>query len=157
MVAVKVCVGSAVIAISGISLIILETGTNVGIPPQWIIGILVTVLIAVLTAMGTVVKIAYDTAKKWETVLGGDEQIEESGFINETKSQHEELKNHQEQVYEQLLIQGQLLSELTYAFADIAEELDEQEDANVDINLDRIERLRKRKDRTREQSDVESD
>lgn len=121
-----------------------------GIPATWIIGILVTILVAVLTAMGAIIKIAYDTAHKWDAVLSGQEGVEDdSGFITRSQNRHEELQGQHEKVYDQLLVQGQLLSELTYAFSDIAEELDDNEDIDVNVHLDRIHKLRERKEEKR--------
>lgn len=111
-----------------------------------ILGFMITILIAVLTAFGAVIKLAYDAAGNIVVTLHGDPDNGDKGFIQKSRERHEELEQKHEEVYEQLLIQGRLLSELTYAFADIAEELDTKDDVEVDVNLDRIRRLRERKD-----------
>lgn len=122
----------------------------------WIIGILVTILIAVLAAMGAIIKVAYDASQKLGVTLYGAEDGENGGFISESIKRHEELQQQHEKVYEQLLIQGRLLSELAYAFSDIAEELNDEEDLNISVNLDRIEDLREKKDDERYGVDPDS-
>lgn len=136
------------------SVIVLQSSQDVlGLDPTLIISILVTILIAVFTAMGAVIKVAYDTANKWDAVLSGSAPDDDIGFIDRSKERHTSLQNQHEEVYEQMLIQGQLLSELTYAFADIAEELEKDEDTDVNVNLDKIERLRQRKEEKRDDAD----
>ncbi len=108
------------------------------------IGVLISLLIAVGTALGAIIKIAYDASKELGVTLYGNDNGQ-TGFIQESKERHEEMEKQHEQVYEQLLIQGKLLSELSYSFADIAEQLDE-EDLDIDVNLERINDLRERKD-----------
>lgn len=122
----------------------------------WIIGILVTILIAVLAAMGAIIKVAYDASQKLGVTLYGADDGEKGGFISESIKRHEELQQQHEKVYEQLLIQGRLLSELAYAFSDIAEELNDEEDLNISVNLDRIEDLREKKDDERYGVDPDS-
>jgi len=106
------------------------------------IGLLLTLLLAIGTAMGTIVKIAYDASQRLGVTMYGDREGGTEGFIQETQQRHDELASHHEQVYEQLLIQGRLLSELSYSFANIAEMLEEEDDLDVTVNLDRIEKLR---------------
>lgn len=113
------------------------------------IGLLFSLLIAVGTGLGAIIKIAYDTSQQLGITLYGSGGDLSDGFIAESRERHEELENAHDQVYEQLLIQGRLLSELSYSFADIAEELEEQEDVDVSVNLDRIERLHDKKDNDR--------
>ena len=124
-------------------IIALDTSSAVDVPADWIIGVLVMILIAVLTAMGAIIKIAYDTAKKWEAILGGNGN---EGFISNSEDKYDTLRDSNEQLYEQLLIQGRLLSELSYSFADIARELEEHEEVDINVNLERIERLRDEKE-----------
>lgn len=110
------------------------------------IGLLITLLIAVGTGLGAIIKIAYDTSQELGIMLHGPDDDSSDGFITESRERHEKMENAHDQVYEQLLIQGRLLSELSHSFAEIAEELEEQEDVDVSVNLDRIERLRDKKD-----------
>jgi len=150
----KMFVGSVAVIVAGTGAIVLDSNGVGGIPPQWIIGILVTVLIAVLTAMGALIKIAYDTAMKWETVLQGDADLNgDLGFIHRSEERHAELRESYQQVDEQLLIQGRLLSELAFAYSDIAKELESSEDVDVSVNLDHIDRLRKQKDERRKENE----
>ena len=148
----KVFGGAIVLGISSlVSFIALQT-TGSGIPSKWIFGTLVTILIAVLTAFGAILKIAYDTAKKWDTVLKGHPAVEsDEGFIEESEHRHTELQQSQERIYEQLVVQGQLLSEMAYSFADIAEELQEADDIDVNVDVERIEKLHKRKKKEEQQ------
>jgi len=121
---------------------------------EWaVIGLLVTILVGVGTAMGAIIKIAYDVATSLKVTLHGDEDNGDQGFIEETRDGHDAQRQFQQQMYEQLLIQGRLLSELTYSFGEIAEELEQQDDINVSVDLDRIEKLRERKDDDRWSSD----
>lgn len=129
--------------VSGTSVVVMQTNGAVGIPASWIIGILVTILIAVLTAMGALIKIAYDTSKKLGITLYGADDNDE-GFIVRSKERHDELNDANDEVMEQLLIQGRLLSELAYSFADIAEELEKDDDLEVNVDLERINDLRER-------------
>lgn len=122
---------------------------------EWaIIGILLTLLIAVGSAMGALIKIAYDATQRIGVTLHGDPENgdENGGFIQETRERNSQLEEQHNQVYEQLLIQGQLLSELAYSFAEIADELEQEEDVDVSVNLDRIEKLRERKEEDRWES-----
>lgn len=121
-----------------------------GVPPSWVIGILVTLLIAVLTAMGAIIKVAYDTANKWQIVLAGNGGTD-SGFIGRTEEQFEELTEAQERVYDQLLIQDQLLSEVAYSVHDIVDELEDEDVIEVDVDLDRIRDLQDRRQRNRDE------
>lgn len=125
--------------------VLLQAGTST---MEWAaIGVLLTLLIAVGTALGAVVKIAYDASKELGVTLYGNGNGRD-GFIQESKERHEEMEEQHQQVYEQLLIQGKLLSELSYSFADIAEQMDE-EDMDINVNLERINDLRERKDNDR--------
>ncbi len=153
----KVFAVSLVTIFSGGSVIAAQSSGALGVPASWIIGILVTILIAVLTAMGAIVKVAYDTSSKLGvTLYGSDTSDADEGFIVRSKARHDELQDAHEQVYEQLLVQGRLLSELAYSFADIAEELDDDEDLEINVNLDRIEELRER-ERDERLSDNDAD
>lgn len=117
-----------------------------GVPTKWLIGTLVTILVAAFAAFGTVLKVAYDTAKRWETALEGHPGVEsDDGFIGRSKDRQAELSDQQEEIYNQLLIQGELLSELTFTFADIAENLEENENVDVDVDIDRIQDLNEKK------------
>ena len=109
------------------------------------IGVLVTLLVAVGTALGAVVKIAYDASQELGVTLHGPDSEDSGGFIEQSKQRHAEMEEQHEQVYEQLLIQGRLLSELSYSFADIAEQMND-EDLDIDVDLERIRDLRERKD-----------
>jgi hypothetical protein len=153
----KVFAASLVTILSGGSVIAAQSSGALGVPASWIIGILVTILIAVLTAMGAIMKVAYDTSSKLGvTLYGTDAGDADEGFIVRSKERHDELQDAHEQVYEQLLVQGRLLSELAYSFADIAEELDDDEDLEINVNLDRIEELRER-ERDERLSDNDAD
>jgi hypothetical protein len=130
--------GTAVCS-SGALFVFVQTG----VPTTWVLGTLVTILIAVLTAFGLVLKKAYDTAKKWEAILEGRADAED-GFIKESKDRHTDLKESQKQVHDQLELQAELLSELSYLFAELAEEIDDRASVNVNINLDRLNELHER-------------
>jgi hypothetical protein len=97
----------------------------------------------------------YDRTKKWDTVLSGASDVDgDDGFIGDSQTQHDELQQSHEKMYEQMRIQGQLLSEMAYSFADIAEALEQKDDVEVNVNIDRIERLHERKkDHTYDESD----
>lgn len=135
------------VAVTGTATVFIEVMSGrFGIPAPWIIGILVTILIAVLGAFGAILKIAYDTAMKWEAVLeGASEDV--PGFVSNTRDHQDDMEDTQDQLYEQLLVQGQLLSELTYAFADIAEELNKSDNLEVNVDLAHIERLQEERER----------
>lgn len=126
-----------------------------GIDPTWVIGLLVTILLAVLTTMGGILKIAYDASRRFSITLYGDPENGNNGIVQKTKERHEQVEEQHEQVYEQLLIQGRLLSELSYTFSEVAEELEESDDVDVSVNVDRIERLRDRRERGRWESNDE--
>lgn len=147
----KVLVGSLAYSVTGGAFLTATQAAGIGIDPTWVLGTLVTILIAVFTAMGALIKIAYDTASKWETVLGGDSET--IGFIERANDRHEELKQSQDRTYEQLRIQGQLLSELSYSFAEIAEQLNHEDDIAVDVDLDRIEDLHDEKQNKKWEND----
>ena len=121
---------------------------------EWVaIGGILTLLVAVGTAFGALIKIAYDASQKLGITLYGSDNDEDDGFIQESRERHEAIENSHQQMYEQMLIQGRLLSELSYSFAEIAEELEEKDDIDVSVNLDRIEKLRDRKEDERWESD----
>lgn len=154
MLSLKLVAGGASVALSGVSGVAVLLQTD-AIPPEWVLGTLVTILIAVLTAFGAILKVVYDRTKKWDTVLSGAADVDgDSGFIGHSEDRHDELQQSHEKMYEQMRIQGQLLSEMAYSFADIAETLEQKDDVEVNVNIDRIERLHERKkEHTYDESD----
>ena len=114
------------------------------VPQTWVIGILLTILVSVLSALAVLIKIAYDLSNDMHTTLHGEGG--NRGFIATSQERQEKFESKMDRMFEQMLIQGQLLSELSYSFADIAEELEEKEDLDVNVRLDEIRRLRARKD-----------
>lgn len=151
MLSIKLLAGATTVVSSGVFVVL----QGDAIPPEWVLGTLVTILIAVLTAFGAVLKVVYDTTQKWDTVLSGANGVgEDTGFIGESETRHDELQQSHEKMYEQMRIQGQLLSEMAYSFADIAETLEQKDDVEVNVNIDRIERLHERKkEHTYDESD----
>lgn len=125
---------------------------------EWVaIGALTTIVVAVGTAMGALIKIAYDASQELGVTLYGNDQNGEKGFIQESRERHAEMEDSHHRMYEQMLIQGRLLSELSYSFASIAEELEDSEDIDVNVNLERIEKLRDRKENDRWDEDSQDD
>jgi hypothetical protein len=127
-----------------IDLTALVISMQVQLPIEWVLGILVTILAAILTSLGGLVKIAYDTSKRVETVLKG-QQNGEKGFIPRQRNKNEQLHESHTEMLEEIRIQGELLSQLTYAFADISSDLDDETEIDVDVDMERIEQLHQRK------------
>lgn len=105
----------------------------------WMIEILIAVNVAVLSALGGVIWAAYRVASNLRVVLHGAE--DEGGFIQTTREATDELSEEQAEICRQLKLQGRLLNELAYALADIATELD---DADADVDIERVKELNDR-------------
>lgn len=147
----KLIAGAVTYAATATAVVLQQTNGGTALPVTWLVGIFVTILIAVFTAMGAVLWKTYAMTKQWDAILEGREGVDGSdGFIGRSEQRHKQLSDSHEQLYEQMLVQGQLLSELSYAFSDIAEELEDADDINVDVNLNRIHNLRKRKENQRD-------
>lgn len=108
----------------------------------WLIGTLVTILIAVLSSIAGILKVAYDMSRDVRTALYGNPSNGNEGFIQRAIDTHNELSDEQSRINENLRVQGDLLTELTYGVAEIADSLAEHEEFETDVNTERIERLR---------------
>lgn len=107
-----------------------------------IIAVLVTALIAVLGGFGAVIKIAYDMARDLTTAMNGDGNGN-PGFIERSQRKHDELSEEQRRINENLLIQGRLLTELTYGVCELADAIHESDQIDAEVDTERIERMRR--------------
>lgn len=111
----------------------------------WVAGLLVTILITVLTALGSLIKAAYDISTDLKVALYGNTE-RDAGFIRESRNSHTKLSRDQQNIDEKLQMQGRLLKEMTYAMQDIAEQFDAEENGDASEALGRVEDLREKYD-----------
>lgn len=96
----------------------------------WMIGALVSLNVAVLTAFGAVIWAAYRIASDIRVSLYGAE--DEGGFVETTRAATSELAEDQEDIARQLKLQGRLLNKLVYAFTDLVDAMDDEVGDDVD-------------------------
>lgn len=96
----------------------------------WMLGVLVTLNVAVLTAFGGVIWAAYRIASDIRVSLYGTE--EEGGFVEASRDATDELAEDQEHIARQLKLQGRLLNKLVYAFTDLVDALDDEVEHDID-------------------------
>lgn len=122
----------------------------------WALGAILTVNLAALTVIGALLRQTYDIATDLDVVIHGNTR-DQKGFVQRTEEMHAEMCQQHSRVQSHLVIQGRLINELTYTLSNIAEQLDDHDDVDVTVDIDRIERLRDLEDEVRRDYDHPDD
>lgn len=105
-----------------------------------LIGILGGALLVVLSVYGTLLKYLYDRDKQRDHTLNGTNGND--GFISEQRKTNTEILRSQVEIERSMQAHGALLQEMVYVIHDIADTLDDEDVANVDIRrIEYLERM----------------